>query len=41
MPCLPLPLQTAALAVLRWQEEWAGLALYAPAIGAVMTVLTR
>ncbi|GBG00224.1 alpha beta-hydrolase [Raphidocelis subcapitata] len=32
---------TAALAVLRWQEEWAGLALYAPAIGAVMTVLTR
>lgn len=32
---------TAALAVLRWQEQWAGLALFAPAAGVHLTLMTR
>lgn len=32
---------TAALAVMRWQEQWAGLVLFAPAVGVHMSFLTH
>lgn len=38
---MPHTSQTATLAVLRWQDQWAGLVLYAPAIGCYLTPLTR
>jgi hypothetical protein len=37
----PLISQASALAVLRWQDNWAGLVLFAPAVGVHMTPLTR